>query len=266
VTTADRAELVDRLTEGIAALAGSREWRRYLSVQSRFHRYSPSNALLIALQCPTATQVAGFGAWRRLHRVVRRGERAIWILAPIVRRDPDAEDGRAVAGFKFVAVFDVAQTDGPELPTPCRPLAGDDPAGHYARLVAVAEGLGFTVEDHTFAGGVNGDCSHESRRLRVEVANPPAQRVKTLAHELGHALLHASAPDRALAELEAESTAYVVCRALGMDSARYSFGYVTLWAGGGDAALAGIRSSCGRIQRAAAAILDGGAAPADSRR
>jgi antirestriction protein ArdC len=92
-------------------------------------------------------------------------------------------------------------------------------------------------------------------RIRVEISNSPAQRVKTLAHEIGHALLHGECDNRALAELEAESTAYVVCQALGLDTSDYSFGYVATWAGGGDQAIAGIKGSCDRIQKAASTIL-----------
>jgi antirestriction protein ArdC len=119
----------------------------------------------------------------------------------------------------------------------------------------VAAALGWRVEDHEFDDGTNGDCHRGERRIRVEAGNAPAQRVKTLVHELAHALLHAETGSRVLAELEAESTAYVVCRALGIDSGRYSFGYVATWAGGGDAALEGIRQSCGRIQSAASTLL-----------
>ena len=98
-------------------------------------------------------------------------------------------------------------------------------------LVNVARSIGFTVEDHEFNGSANGDCCHADHRIRVETTNTPAQRVKTLAHELAHALLHESYDNRALAELEAESTAYVVCQVLGIDSGDYSFGYVATWAG-----------------------------------
>ncbi len=259
MTGSDRhAKCINQLAEGIARLTTSGEWRRYLEFQSRFHRYSFNNVLLIAAQCPGATQVAGFRAWRGLGRFVRAGEKAIWILAPIVYRPQglvEDESERVVRGFKFVPVFDVAQTDGAELPSVCNQLVGDDPDGHFARLVEVAGSLGFAVEDHVLAGSINGDCSHDDRRIRIETRNAPAQRLKTLAHELAHALLHEGFADRALAELEAESTAYVVCRALGVDSGDYSFGYVATWAGGGEQAVAAVRASCGRIQRAAAAIL-----------
>jgi antirestriction protein ArdC len=251
-------ELIARLTEGISKLTSSEEWRHYLDVQSRFHPYSFANVLLIAAQRHEATRVAGFNAWRKLDRFVRRGEKAIWILAPMVYKKADAVEGendRVIRGFKFVPVFDVAQTDGGELPSICNRLDGDDPAGHYARLLSVATSIGFRVEDHDFGGSTNGDCCHAEHRIRVETTNSPAQRVKTLAHELAHALLHEHYENRALAELEAESTAYVVCQALGVDSGDYSFGYVATWAGDGERTITGIKASCERIQKSAATIL-----------
>lgn len=251
-------ELIEKLTEGISNLTSSEEWQHYLDFQSRFDRYSFGNVLLIAAQCHEATQVAGFNAWRKLNRIVRKGEKAIWILAPMVYKNADAEDGqdeKVIRGFKFVPVFDVAQTDGEELARVCNRLNGDDPAGHYATLLTVATSLGFTVEDHEFDGSTNGDCNHIEHRIRVEIRNTPAQRLKTLAHEIAHALLHDKFHSRPLAELEAESTAYVVCQALGIDSGDYSFGYLATWAGGGDQAIAGIKASCLRIQQSAAMIL-----------
>jgi len=121
----------------------------------------------------------------------------------------------------------------------------------------VAQSIGFTVEDHEFDGTTTGDCTHSGQRIRVETRSTPAQRVKTLAHEIAHALLHEKFESRALAELEAESTAYVVCQALGINSGDYSFGYVASWAGGGAQAIAGIKASCERIQRSAATVLGG---------
>ncbi|HLG91952.1 MAG TPA: ImmA/IrrE family metallo-endopeptidase, partial [Acidimicrobiales bacterium] len=115
--------------------------------------------------------------------------------------------------------------------------------------------IGYRVEDHRFAGSASGDCSPAERLIRVSSDASGAQRVKTLVHELAHALLHETFESRALAELEAESVAYVVCQVLGVDSGAYSFGYVASWAGGGDEAVRAIKASCQRIQQAAQAIL-----------
>jgi antirestriction protein ArdC len=257
-TTSSRPELLAQLTDGIAKLTTSAEWLHYLDFQSRFHSYSFGNVLLIAAQRPTASRVAGFHAWRKLGRHVLKGEKAIWILAPMVYKRDDAaadDDERVIRGFKYVPVFDVEQTDGEELPSVCNRLDGDDPSGIFARLVSVAQSLGFTVEVTELPGSTNGDCSHLEHRIRVRVGNSPAQQVKTLAHEIAHAILHADYDNRALAELEAESTAYVVCNSLGIDSSDYSLGYVSVWAGGGDAAAAAIKASGERIQKTAAQIL-----------
>lgn len=255
-------ELIEKLAEGIANLTTSEQWQRYLDFQSRFQRYSYNNALLIAAQCREATQVAGFNAWRKMGRTVRKGEKAIWILAPMVYKTAQAEGDqqtqpfeRIIRGFKFVPVFDVSQTEGEDLPIICNRLDGDDPSGHYTKLVGVARSIGFSVETHTFDGSTNGDCTHSEHRIRVEARNAPAQRVKTLAHEIAHALLHESFESRALAELEAESTAYIVCQALGIDSSDYSFGYVATWAGGSTNAIASIKACCERIQRTSGCIL-----------
>ena len=260
MTTTDHARLLDTLAEGVEALTTSDRWRAHLEVQGRFHRYSFNNALLIGAQDPEATRVAGFATWKSLGRSVRKGERAIRILAPMVGRRTRGEDGderRAIIGFRTVAVFDVAQTEGEELPTVCRNLVGDDPAAGFDALQLRAAYLGYSVQLSELPGTTNGDCTYALRRIRVESRNHPAQRVKTLAHELAHALLHEHAPDRARAELEAESTAFVVCRALGLDSGDYSFGYVASWAGDGPEAVASITRSGGAIQWAAAAILEG---------
>ncbi len=152
-------------------------------------------------------------------------------------------------------VFDVLQTEGEDLPSICNRLDGDDPTNCYEQLVSVAKSLDFSVEDYTFTDSTNGDCSFELHRIRIEVTNTPAQKVKTLAHELAHALLHADESNCSLAELEAESLAYIVCQVLGFDSSDYSFGYVTSWAGGGEQAIASIKASCERIQKTVVQIL-----------
>jgi antirestriction protein ArdC len=258
--TPDHSELLAQLAEGVSDLASSERWRRHLEVQSRFHQYSFHNIRLIVTQCPGATRVASFRTWRSLERPVRKGEKAIYILAPLLRREAGSgtegdEDRRVVRGFKFVPVFDLSQTDGDTLPTVCQRLDGDDPARHFDRLVGVAQSLGYTVERADLPAGTNGDCTFATHRIRIERANSPAQQVKSLAHEIAHALLHEGCPDRRLAELEAESTAFVVCRSLGLDPGAYSFGYVTSWAGGGTEAVAGIKAAGGRIQRAASRML-----------
>ena len=159
-----------------------------------------------------------------------------------------------------MSVFDLAQTDGRELPEISSRLDGEDVGNVFPKLTQVALGLGFSVEDtDELTEGVNGDCNHTLHRIRIRTSNSPAQRVKTLAHELGHAILHAPGegrPDnRGHMELEAESVAFVVCANNGIETDDYSFGYVTGWIGGGDEARGAIKASGARIQRAADQIL-----------
>jgi antirestriction protein ArdC len=262
-----RTDLLATLADGVAGLTTSTAWRAWLDVQRRFHRYSWGNTLLIACQRPDATRVAGFHAWLRLGRHVRKGEHGIAILAPVVPRlrvlDSESGEERLVRGaprtFRVAHVFDVCQTEGQELPQPpVSRLEGVDPDDRYTQLRAVAHSLEFTVEEDHLEGEINGDCNHALRRIRVEVANEPLQQVKTLAHELGHAVLHADRAGlrREQAELEAESVAYIVCAGLDIDSSDYSFGYLAVWAGGGDEARRGISESAERIQKAARVILD----------
>ncbi|MGD0834958.1 MAG: ArdC-like ssDNA-binding domain-containing protein [Candidatus Dormibacteria bacterium] len=261
------ADLLATLADGVAELTNSTAWRAWLDVQRRFHRYSWGNALLIAAQRRDATRVAGFHSWLRLGRHVRKGEHGIAILAPIVPRlrvvDGDSGDERWVAGrphaFRVAHVFDVSQTDGEDLAAPpVSRLEGSDPKDWYTELRDVAHGLEFTVEEDYLPDGVNGDCNHALRRIRIEVRNGQSHQVKTLAHELGHAILHADRAGlcREQAELEAESIAYIVCAGLGMDTSEYSFGYLAVWAGGGEQARHGIAESAQRIQTAAHRVLD----------
>lgn len=250
-------ELLARLSVGIEALAGLGSWERFLMGQARFHRYSYGNTLLILAQCPEARSIAGFSTWRRLGRSVKRGERAIWIVAPLIReakgsstRPPELQ------GFRRVAVFDVSQTEGDDLFEICRPLEGADDGQHFAALRGVAQQVGFVVVQAEMPPGMFGDCTYATKEIRVSNAASPAQRVKTLVHEISHAILHEGCSDRPLAELEAESTAYIVCQHLGLDSSCYSFGYVATWAGGTDRAIREIRQSCERITSTARKIID----------
>lgn len=254
--------LIEQLSQGIEQLGDEGKWQEYLAAQARFHQYSFANTMLILHQRPDATSVAGFRAWQKMGRTVRRGERAIWIVAPVLRSGERAE--REVAGFRRVAVFDLSQTEGAALVSICQPLEGEDDNGSFRALCGVASRLGFDVERCTLADGVFGDCTYATRRIRIAASASPAQAVKTLAHELAHALLHEHADDRALAELEAESVAYIVCQSLGLDTKRYSFGYVTTWAGGTSVALGAIKASGVRIADAAREIIDS-ASPMDAR-
>ncbi|MHB8538168.1 MAG: JAB domain-containing protein [Candidatus Dormibacteria bacterium] len=267
------AEAIARLDAGIAELATSEGWARWLKTQSRFHRYSWGNVFLIAAQTGgAATRVAGFHTWKALGRSVRKGEKAIWILAPLARKITEKDEStgeestrRVVTGFRGCGVFDVAQTDGEPLAEPCSLLTGDGPDGLFEALRGVAWSLGYELEiaylDAAEAmGSRNGSTDIEAHVIRLNGRREPAQMVKTLAHELGHVLLHGkdgyNGTCRDVAELEAESVAYCVLQRAGIDASAYSFGYVLHWQGGDDKARATLRQSADRIAKAARAIID----------
>lgn len=257
-----KAELLDQLAQGVLELTSAGSWTRWLRVSRRFHKYSFPNQVLILRQRPDATRVAGYRTWVSLGRQVRQGERAIRILAPWLAPQ-DSLEGQELAspvllGFRIARVFDFSQTSGEELPEPVKTLSGSGSAEDLAQLGERALCLGFQVQFTSLWGSRNGDCSHALRRIRVRSDLPAAHQIKTLAHELAHALLHGPEfqGSRALAELEAESVAYLVCQELGVDSSEYSFGYLATWSGGGPEAVRLISAAGGRILRGRDAVLD----------
>ncbi len=169
----------------------------------------------------------------------------------------DDEPTPTLLGFRVARVFDRSQTDGAELPEPARILAGEGSEVDLARLAQRTVELEFGLQFTQLWGTRNGDCSHALRRIRIRDDLPPVHKLKTLAHEMGHAVLHG--PEfqgtRALAKLEAESVAYVVCRELNIDSSEYSLGYVASWSGGGPEAARLISATGSRILRGVETIL-----------
>ena len=252
--TALHAQLVD----AVAELVHSEKWAQMLAIAARFTTYSPSNVLLIAVQRPDATQVAGIRTWNSLGRHVVKGEHGIAILAPCLYRTeedaaPSSDDGRGpeptdegpmprreLRGFRVVHVFDVTQTDGTPLPNAApQLLTGDAPLKVWDGLVGLTLKAGYRLERRTCPAGVNGWTAPEEKVVVVDKNLEPAQAAKTLAHEFGHirANHYGRFPDYAIdrrcrgaAEVEAESIAYVVTSHLGMDPADYSVPYVAGWA------------------------------------
>ena len=224
-----------------------------LKTMGRFHKYSWHNVALIATQCPTATRVAGFHTWRTMGRFVRKGEKGIAILAPIVGRrnaDPDQDDSKRVLGFRAAYVFDVAQTDGEPLPEVAE--AAGDPGSQTAALRAAIVASGIAVESSDDLDGARGTSA--GGRIQILNGLSPAEELLVLAHEWGHELLH-RADDRPASrdtrELEAEAVAFVVGEAVGLDTSEASRDYIHLYRGDSEA----LAASLDRIQRAAAVIL-----------
>lgn len=235
----------ETLTENVERIRSSEQWKAALQVRAKLHNYSFSNVMLIALQCPDATMIAGYRKWQELGRQVRKGEKSIAILAPMVKKmkDDDGEEKRRVIGFRAASVFDVSQTDGEELPMPPAPqlLDGDGEAidAAYQRVVELAGTLGSKVElvDPETLGTANGAYYLATKAIVIRSDLSPLHRLKTAIHEVAHAMMHNGASDRQLGEVEAESTAYLVSDALGFDTGSYSFAYVAGWAGETDALL-----------------------------
>ena len=259
------AQAHQRIEHAVQAIVTGDQWQQMLNVAARFHTYSPNNIWLILAQSPDATQVAGFHTWRKLGRQVRKGERGIAILAPMVSRarpiddtDTAAHPGlvRVLRGFRVVYVFDLAQTDGNPIPdvTPTM-LTGQDPTGWYDQVAALVVAAGFTLQRQD-CSPANGTTNFTTRQVTVHPDLSPAQAVKTLTHEVGHVLLHddteRTVTDRARTEVEAESVAYLVCATLGIDSDDYSFPYLARWSHG-DVEL--IRATAERAMSCARRIL-----------
>ena len=220
---------------------------------SRFHKYSWHNVCLIASQRPTATRVAGFQTWRTMGRCVRKGEKGIAILAPIVGRKRDDsvdKQSRMVLGFRAAYVFDVAQTDGEPLPAPTE--ASGDPGGAFQQVTSAIYKQGIAIEHVDELDGALG-TSHGGM-IRLLNGLSPAVAFTTLVHEYAHELLH-RAEDRPASrdtrELEAEAVAFVVGSAVGLDTANASRDYIHLYRGDREA----LSNSLVRIQRTASHIL-----------
>jgi antirestriction protein ArdC len=236
---------------------------RYLEYLARFHQYSFGNVMLIAIQKPNATQVAGFHAWRKLGRWVRKGEQGILILAPMVgrkRRDraeadqQEDTDGnvRCLYGFRVVYVFDVSQTEGAELPE----FAGIDgqPGDCLSRLESIIRQYGIELEYQEPGGGALGVSKDGA--IWVKPGLQPAETFAVLVHELAHELLHQRSGrkellSRTVRETEAEAVAFVVCRALGLETTTRSADYIQLYRGNTEM----LSDSLEMIQKTAAALI-----------
>lgn len=228
---------------GEALAAGrSDKLQAYLTTMARFHQYSWSNVFLILIQRPDATHVAGFNKWKQLGRFVRKGEHGIVILAPVMRRVGDIveknEDGieeskplRQMVNVKPVYVFDVSQTDGKELPEFSK-VAGD-PAENVSSIKRFIAGKNIELEYVDNLSGALGISS--GGKITCLNGLSPAEEFHTLAHELAHELLHRGErrqeTTKRVRELEAESVAFVVCSAIGLEAKAASTDYIHLYQG-----------------------------------
>ena len=281
-------EITDRLEQGIAELFDSERYREYLKVMSKFHNYSFRNTVLIAMQKPDASLVAGFSAWKNnFERNVMKGQKGIKIIAPspykikqeMQKIDPHTQkpvigkDGKPVTeekevtipAYKVVSVFDVSQTEGKELPD----IAVDELTGDVDRykdfFAALEKTSPVPIAFENIEGGSHGYYHLEDKRIAINEGMSELQTLKTAIHEIAHAKLHdidLNAPkdeqqprvDRRTREVEAESVAYTVCQHYGLDTSDYSFGYVAGWSSGRE--LSELKSSLETIRNAAAEIIN----------
>lgn len=256
----------EALQELAAALASGKSEMliKYLEMVSRFHQYSFSNCMLIYLQLPNATFVAGFQQWRKLGRWVRRGEKGIVILAPVLTRkdrpkvdgdqsSPEVSSGqrRILCGFRTAYVFDVSQTEGEELAEFAK-LNGD-PGRMSEKLESFILSKSIEIEYANDLGGANGVSI--GGKIRILSSLEPAQRFSTMVHELAHELLHRdnrrSETTKAIRETEAEAVAFVVCRSIGLECSSRASDYIQLHCG--DVEL--LSRSLDFIRRVAAEII-----------
>jgi N-terminal domain of anti-restriction factor ArdC len=264
---AERREQQRRLLDSaVRELLTSEGWERWVRTRATFHRYSWRNTMLIATQRPDATRVAGFRAWLKLNRCVRKGEKGIRIFAPMTVPDR-GDDGAVVADehgqpkrrtlFRLTTVFDVSQTDplpGAEpvpLDPPSQPLTGDSHADLIEPLTELAAELGYRVERRDLSGeSAGGWCDPKAKLIVVGIAEPNAE-VRTLIHELAHALVAESDEEFAYAyeEVIVESATYVAASAAGLDTSGESIPYVAGW--GGNGALEAIQQVAELIDRVA---------------
>ena len=281
-------EITDRLEQGITELFDSERYKEYLRVMSKFHNYSFNNTLLIAMQKPDASLIAGFSAWKNnFGRNVMKGQKGIKILAPspfkikkeMEKIDPQTgkafigKDGKPVTeekeitipAFKVVSVFDVSQTEGREIPNiAVNMLTGD--VEHYKDVFAALEKTSpVPVGFEKIEGGAHGYYHLEDKRIALDEGMSELQTLKTLIHEIAHAKLHdidlnapledlENRPDRRTREVQAESIAYTVCQHYGLDTSDYSFGYVAGWSAGRE--LSELKSSLETIRSTAAEIIN----------
>jgi len=247
LTTAALDTLAAALDEG-----HSERLTALFRAMARFHRYSVHNVWLIAAQCPTVSHVAGFQTWKALGRFVRRGEKGIAILAPIVRRvaDDGDQDARRVVGFRAAYVFDIAQTDGEPLPQVAETTG--DPGIILDRLRAAIAASGIELAYVSTLNGALGMSTGGA--ITVVQALTPAAEFVVLAHEYAHELLHRGTDrpeSRDTRELEAEAVAHIVADVVGLDVTDAARDYIHLYRGD----RAALAQSLERIQRTASAIL-----------
>ncbi len=278
-------EITERLEQGVKDIFTSEMYTKYLLTMSKFHNYSFNNTLLIAMQRPDATLVAGYNAWKnKFNRYVKKGEKGIQIIAPAPvkereeREKIDKDTGltvlnengepeievveRVIPRFRVTTVFDYAQTDGEPLPT----LEVNELTARVKDYTLLKEAIEqvspVPIRFGEIEGSAKGYYSHMDKEICVRADMGESQTIKTMIHEVAHAMLHdndqmkqrGEEKDQLTKETEAESIAFTVCSALGIDTSDYSFPYVASWASGKE--LKELKDSMDTIRLTAADFLE----------
>jgi len=270
-------EITESIERGIRELFASDKYQQYLQTMSRFHRYSVNNTVLIHMQKPNATLVAGFGKWRdQFQRHVLKGERAIKIIAPTPYTvkseqpvvDPDTKapvldkDGNIqteeveirIPRYRVVSVFDVSQTDGKPLPS-----LADDLTGSVHQYDVFMEALRRTspvpIEIHPILRNTDGFFDLTAQKITLREGMSEIQTISAAVHEIAHAKLHNidSEKDRNTEEVEAESISYAVCQYYGIETSGNSFGYIANWSEGRE--LKELRASLETISKTSSELI-----------
>ena len=282
-------EITDKLEKGLKELFESEKYKTYLSTMSKFHNYSFNNTLLIAMQKPEATLVAGYKAWQKnFERHVNKGEKAIRILAPApykIKEERDKldpvtgemmfdENGMpqkeqvevTIPAFRAVSVFDVSQTDGKPIPELEAQELLSTVEGYEDFVQALMNVAPVPIGFEDIPGDSKGYFHTEEKRIAVQENMSESQTLKTMVHEVAHSMLHnkeinrddlmeAPAKDRNTKEVEAESVAYTVCQHFGIDTSDYSFGYIVGWSSGKD--MKELKSSLDIIRKTSSELITG---------
>ena len=281
-------EITEKLEQGIKELFESEKYKTYLNTMSKFHNYSFNNTMLIAMQKPDATLVAGFKAWQKnFDRHVKKGEKGIRILAPApykIKEEQEKLDPVTgeimldkngmpiteeveikIPAFRVVPVFDVSQTDGKELPDiGVNELSGSvEDYEDFMQALTEVSPVPITYED--IEGEAKGYFHTTDHRIAIQEGMSQSQTVKTAIHEVAHAKLHDREQnqdidavldkDRNTKEVEAESVAYTVCQHFGIDTSDYSFGYIAGWSSDRD--MKELKSSLDTIRKTASELITG---------
>ena len=278
-------EITERLEQGVKEIFTSEMYMEYLKTMSQFHSYSFNNTLLIHLQKPDATLVAGYQAWqKKFHRQVRRGEKGIQIIAPAPIREkeevekidpatlepvlkpdgtPEMEEVEyTIPRFRITTVFDVSQTDGEPLPELATPELMGSVENYEIFMQAIRDISPVPIRFDEIESGAKGFYSSIDKEIVIQNGMSESQTMKTGIHEVTHAKLHdrdvmeemGEKKDKLTREVEAESVAYTVCQYFGLDTSEYSFPYIAGWSSDKD--MKELRTSMDTIRRVSGEFID----------